>query len=295
MHFPIVWDCGALEPFYGNHLFDTVLRSCGPDVTMVVVMRIECPECAMAFNVPDGAIKAKGRKLRCSRCEHQWIQYPTLTEQKPQKKESVSEPFVAAKSDEDPTKEAGDTNVPGDRPADEEAFGAFDAPPIGRRFLLDRTTQKLRRPAILNIAAVLVLVIVFPLGLILSRASLVSVMPGFSPLFDAIGLHVPVVGEYLVIQNVGVWRKVEGDVEVMLIEGEIHNDSDNMQSVPIVRGTIEDAEGNPLQSAPYAAEAAILIPGDTVTFQYEIPRPNPLAARVTITFSDERPQSDFGY
>ncbi|MBM85706.1 MAG: hypothetical protein CMM47_06760 [Rhodospirillaceae bacterium] len=288
-----------------------------PNATMAVVMRIECPECSMAFNVPDGAIKAKGRKLRCSRCEHQWTQYPTLTDQKPQKKKPQTEALNGGEPDAAPSQEAGSPALEegGERPdahleenqdpptfdtldgdiVEDDGLEPFDAPPIGRRLLLGSATQRLRQSSIITIAALLLFMIVIPLGLVFSRASLVSVMPGFSPVFDAIGLHVPVTGEHLVIQNVGVCRKVEGEVEVMLIKGEIHNDSDTMQPMPVLRGTIEDANGNPLQSAPYTVEAAILVPGDTVEFRYQIPRPNPLAAQVTITFSDDQRQSDFGY
>ena len=40
------------------------------------IMRITCPECFAQFDVPDGAIKETGRKLRCGQCKHQWHQLP---------------------------------------------------------------------------------------------------------------------------------------------------------------------------------------------------------------------------
>jgi len=52
--------------------------------------------------------------------------------------------------------------------------------------------------------------------------------PTASPLFDTIGLHVPVPGKALIIQNVGAWNKAEGGVVLMLIQGEIHNDTQMM-------------------------------------------------------------------
>lgn len=39
-------------------------------------MRIACPECEAVFEVPDGAIKPEGRKVRCSQCSHIWRQMP---------------------------------------------------------------------------------------------------------------------------------------------------------------------------------------------------------------------------
>lgn len=40
-------------------------------------MELACPSCATHFTVPDGAIGAKGRKLKCSQCGHVWRQMPT--------------------------------------------------------------------------------------------------------------------------------------------------------------------------------------------------------------------------
>ncbi|MGC2857386.1 DUF3426 domain-containing protein [Novispirillum sp. DQ9] len=39
-------------------------------------MELACPSCATHFTVPDGAIGAKGRKLKCSQCGHVWRQMP---------------------------------------------------------------------------------------------------------------------------------------------------------------------------------------------------------------------------
>ena len=41
-------------------------------------MRIKCPDCFAQFDVPDGAIKEDGRKLRCGQCKHQWHQLPII-------------------------------------------------------------------------------------------------------------------------------------------------------------------------------------------------------------------------
>ncbi len=42
-------------------------------------MELACPSCATHFSVPDGAIGAKGRKLKCSQCGHTWRQMPPET------------------------------------------------------------------------------------------------------------------------------------------------------------------------------------------------------------------------
>ncbi|MBY0332042.1 MAG: zinc-ribbon domain-containing protein, partial [Acetobacteraceae bacterium] len=38
-------------------------------------MRVTCPACTAAYEVPDARIGA-GRKLRCGRCGHDWWAHP---------------------------------------------------------------------------------------------------------------------------------------------------------------------------------------------------------------------------
>lgn len=277
-------------------------------------MRILCPECASGFDVPDNAITAKGRKLKCSQCEHKWHQMPV--EAAPAPKPVADDDTGSDMQPVDDPEPDGDSEIDfgGDDPADDEdkdeasfsMFGTgqgdpdevddFDEPPIpGRRSMAGRGAAPSRKGRIIAIAAAVVFLLVIPGAMIGARAPLVNAIPAFSPLFDAIGLHVAVPGEHLIIQNVGAWRKTEGGVERMLIQGEIHNDTQMLQSVPVLRAVIKDVAGTPLQSAPYTPEAAILVPGDTLTFGYEIPNPGPNAAQVTVSFSGEERQGGFGY
>jgi predicted Zn finger-like uncharacterized protein len=39
-------------------------------------MRIACPACSAAYEVPD-ALVGKGRRLRCTRCSHAWMAAPS--------------------------------------------------------------------------------------------------------------------------------------------------------------------------------------------------------------------------
>lgn len=279
-------------------------------------MRITCPECESGFDVPDNAIPEKGRKLKCSQCEHKWHQKPVVDEPAPKAKKSAPEkkaktadpPAPEKNSDEDEIDfgdsvdeatsddgESVDFSMFGGGELDPDAADEFDAPPIPRRRPLGPEPKPSRRGRYAAIAAAVVFLLIIPGGLVGARAPLVSAVPAISPLFDAIGLHVPVPGEALIIQNVGAWRKTEGGVERMLIQGEIRNDTDQMQSVPVLRAVIKDVAGVELQSAPYTPEAALLVPGDVLSFAYEIPNPGPNAARVTVSFSEEARQGGFGY
>ena len=286
---------------------------------MVPSMRITCPECDSGFDVPDNAVPEKGRKLKCSQCQHKWHQMPLADSPAP-----AAAPKAKAKAKPKPKKEpepnadqeegedadidfgGGETDtakgdddggfpMSGSGERDPNDDDDFDAPPIPRRQNMGAAAKPSRRGRYIAIAAAAIFLLIIPGGLVGARAPLVSTVPAISPLFDAIGLHVSVPGEELIIQNVGAWRKTEGGVERMLIQGEIRNETQKMQSVPVLRAMIMDAAGAELQSAPYTPEAALLVPGDVLAFAYEIPNPGPNAVRVTVSFSSEERQGGFGY
>jgi predicted Zn finger-like uncharacterized protein len=40
----------------------------------VIAMRLTCPHCSTEYEIPDAALAAGSRRLRCDRCGHQWRQ-----------------------------------------------------------------------------------------------------------------------------------------------------------------------------------------------------------------------------
>ncbi|CAA7616410.1 DUF3426 domain-containing protein [Magnetospirillum sp. UT-4] len=41
-------------------------------------MQVSCPNCATNFSVPDKALGAEGRTLKCAKCGHRWFQTPAV-------------------------------------------------------------------------------------------------------------------------------------------------------------------------------------------------------------------------
>ena len=96
-------------------------------------------------------------------------------------------------------------------------------------------------------------------GFIYGRSVIVAYAPASSILYDKIGLHVPVPGEFLVIKNVGVWRENSGGMEVLAVKGELFN------------------------------------PNETIKFEYQTPFPDEKTVSVIVTFSDEKRSNQYGY
>lgn len=60
----------------------------------MVSMLIECPSCSTQFSVPDKALGAKGRTLKCAKCAHKWFQAPAAPEPSMAEDSYVPEPAL---------------------------------------------------------------------------------------------------------------------------------------------------------------------------------------------------------
>lgn len=275
-------------------------------------MKVNCPECAQHFSVPDKAIGPKGRKLRCSKCGHQWHQ---MLEAEPAKKKKKPAPAPdeatadavemadEAAEDDDvvPFARFGSGEADPDAPqafADdedgEEQEGVFGAPPLPRgRMPLSGKPKRSRKGLVAAAAAV---VLVAALGTLFgARAALVGAWPPIDRLYQTVGLGVPVIGEGLVIQNVGAWRKSEEAIELLLVTGEVRNPTEQLRTVPTLAGKLTGVQGDVMQEWLFQAENQVILPGEKTTFHYELPQPGVDAAEVTVTFSERALGGGLGY
>lgn len=258
-------------------------------------MLVTCPKCEQKFKVPDSALGTKGRKLKCSSCEHKWHQLPEGVEDEA----PAPAPVVKKKKKKAPPPDP----VAEEQVEVEEAVGhdqiddEIDPPPLGdvSRFRAVRGAEdeKPARPYILY--ALLILAVAIPAGLLAARTSLVHAWPASALLYEKVGMPVPVPGEGLVLQNVYVERRQEGTVEVLVVHGEIRNPGELMISLPALRATVMAEGGQPQASWLFTTESYQLLPGEKTSFVSEFANTAPGAAEVNVTFTDARPEAGLGY
>tara|TARA_B100001057_G_scaffold164206_1_gene164813 strand:- start:496 stop:1206 length:711 start_codon:yes stop_codon:yes gene_type:complete len=236
-------------------------------------MRITCPECFAQFDVPDGAIKETGRKLRCGQCKHQWHQLPIQDEPT-----EIIDP---------PTEEL--------EPKISETYNEFETPPIPKKSDIKASAYIKTKSLPIGAIILTTLIITGIFGFIYGRSDIVAYAPASSILYDKIGFHVPVPGEFLVIKNVGVWRENRGGMEVLAVKGELFNPNEKTQEVPIIKGSEVDATGRVLATESFVPEAATLLPNETIKFEYQTPFPDEKTVSVIVTFSDEKRSGQYGY
>ena len=275
-------------------------------------MRVTCPECGSKFKVPDKALGTTGRKLRCGKCSHEWFQEPGAPEPEPAVKSKgkpaaakpAGKPKPKAKPAPAPEPEEDFADEPGDGQEEDGGFGlrvdpgdSLDPPPLGgvSRFRGPRGGDKPKRRLPVALLVLAASAAAIPATLFFGRDSLVDAWPASALLYDTVGLHTPVPGEGLVLQNVYVQRRQEGSVPLLVVAGEIRNPGDQLHSLPALRGTVLDGKGGALQSWLFTAEVPQLLPGDTGRCQSELASPPSDASRVNVTFTNERPEGGIGY
>ena len=283
-------------------------------------MRVTCPECESKFKVPDKALGTTGRKLRCGSCSHQWMQAPPPP--KPAKapvEEASGKPKAKTKGkakakpkpkpkpmpepeDELPEEEAAEESAEDFeqndlRPPTDDDEGGMDPPPLGgvSRFRGPRSASPPKRRLPVALLVLTAAAFAIPGILVAARTSLVEAWPASALLYDTISMHVDVPGEGMVLQNVYVQRRQEGSVLLLVVAGEIRNTTEQVRSLPALRGTVLDEDGDTLQSWLFTATTPQLLPGDVGRFQSEFAGGSSDASRVNVTFTHERPEVGAGY
>ncbi|MCP3734092.1 zinc-ribbon domain-containing protein [Sphingomonas sp. RP10(2022)] len=228
-------------------------------------MILECPECRTRYLVPDSAIGAEGRTVRCANCRHSWFQDPPIPEEEP--------PLALVPQQALPTDEADDEAdaapppflepavIPSSRPAasvaPEPVVAAPDYDAFAHRppFRPRRNTSK--RWTVIAVAAGLLMIA--GIGAILFLGA-----PG---LLARIGLPVGTDESPLRLKDNPIERReLENGSELFAVSGQVTNPSGERQRVPDIRAELRDAQGRIVYSWTITPQQRTLNPGGSIDF-----------------------------
>ena len=211
--------------------------------------------------------------------------------------------------------EFGDTGTAGTEPGEDAAAHASDDPaaepppvPPDLRDALglgadaaaeeDATASRGRRrvgaPArkprrsiakILSIFVVLLLVGAAGSAAVVMKQQVMMWLPATQRLYAMIGLEPEVLGHGLKIVEPNPKKEIDGNDEILIVEGEVRNIAEKPVDVPLMRGALLDKQGKELHIWTFTAAKSRIGPGELAQYRTEFRNPPSDAQSLDITFT----------
>jgi predicted Zn finger-like uncharacterized protein len=224
-------------------------------------MILTCPECSTRYVVDPAAIGASGRTVRCSRCEHSWVEPPP--EDLPTPIPPRMPPLSAERPDH--RRRPRGTNLP----------ALPSAPPR-------------RAPTILW--SLVVVVLLASMGAaVWYRDLIMSRVPQAEMVFAAIGLGPEAAGAGLQLQVSKPDYKTRDGKRVVVIKGFVVNISEKARMVPEMIVKVYDKDRKVLYEKRFAPSSPKLLIKERIAFATDLVDPPAAGTGIEVTFDPTRP------
>ncbi len=235
-------------------------------------MILTCPACATSYFVPDTALGAQGRTVRCQSCAHSWHAMPD---------EPLELKAEAVPSGEAPAPVEAPT--PAAAPVS-ESLAETPAPELPKAYRARaETARRTRRAAVhgavwAGVASIFVGLIA---GAWLFRVEVVDILPRTAVAYAAVGMPVNVTG--LEFEAVGA-RALPETPDKVMVSGALRNVRDREIVAPSVRVALLDDHGAEIAHAVVRPDGAPVLPGQVSGFAVVLADPGGKATGVGVDF-----------
>lgn len=291
-------------------------------------MQVSCPQCQARFAVPDAALGAEGRTLKCAKCAHKWFQKPVSAAPPPKPKpaprpaspsvgdfglddssfppppamdEPEMDPDVPPITDFGPDPLSLPDTAGAVAAAAAQAFSSGGGsgmdldddspPPIPPKPQPAKPAKAKKERGTVGLWLLMILFLLVVAGGLgyWRQDTLVAYWPPLEGYLIQAHLRHEKLGAGLEMRNAGVpERSIVGDVNILIVRGIIANISDRARDVPTLKLALFDKDDKLVQEKLAAPPVHSLAPGGTSSFKIVLERPDPEALSIKVQF-DERP------
>lgn len=217
-------------------------------------MILTCPACSTRYMVDPPDLGRSGRRVRCAKCGHSWIQGPA-----PDLPKAVTM-GAEAESETLPRR-------------------------AGPRF----AAQAGRRKSAVGWLILLLVIGGGGFSVYHFRQQIVEAWPPATRLYTELGIPLKAPGQGLEIRNLNLSRARRDKGTSLVVAGEIANLTKQPIDVPMLRAALLDSQRHELQHWLFAAGHDRLLPGEVAAFETEVANPKQDATNISITFTYARP------
>lgn len=280
-------------------------------------MLIECPNCNAKYDLPSEAFGAKGREMRCVKCDHEWFQTETgalassqdtghLTS--PQERESFDPPIPSiAMLDTEQEEDVRETDEPLEPSIDDDDSGT--SIPDGIKPIDDNIEiiigadsdlsdveenekpqhKKTSAMAKANgIFAAILIWLVIAGAMVLWRGPILSAWPKMAGVYDMVGIELPLKGREFVVESLNATlEKHDNGKAFIVLKGRVLNMSSKPVTSPKMVATLHDTSGKKVGSWIIEAPSGIIEPGAGFSISSDNPALSEDISDVRLSFMPE--------